>query len=177
MKLPKEIFTDRVTLQSLKVEHASQINEAITESFEELSQWLDWCKTIPTIIQTTQFCKDSIELVKKNLQATYSIFSKENIYIGNISLIKNNNSIEVGYWLRSSQTGKGYMSEAINAILALKNSELKKYQIFLTTDNLNKKSWQLAEKPGFKLKKIIKNDCFGEDKTTRDTRLYIYNWL
>lgn len=175
MNLPKEIFTDRLTLQSLKVEHASQINEAITESFEELSQWLDWCDTIPTIAQTTQFCRDSITLIKNNLQAAYSIFSKEDLYIGNISLIKNNDSIEVGYWLRSSQTGKGYMFEAISKILTLKNSQLKKYRIFLTTDNLNTKSWQLAEKLGFKLQKIIKNDCFGRNKAIRDTRLYIYS--
>jgi ribosomal-protein-alanine N-acetyltransferase len=59
---------------------------------------------------------------------------------------------ELGYWLKSSAAGRGYMSEAVAALLAETRRALPGVTLFATIDPENAASERVLVKNGFKSK-------------------------
>ncbi|HMT01856.1 MAG TPA: GNAT family protein [Burkholderiales bacterium] len=175
--LPKEILSDRVILRTIEEKYAQKINDAIRESNLELKKWVFWADPVPSIEETSYFCKQSYAKFESKTDLSMIIELKGSKYfVGCVGLhnfdIKGKNTYEVGYWGNLKYSGNGYMSEAVNALkeYAFKNLGAKK--LYLTTDNKNIKSWRLAERCGFKLESIEKNERINSLGFNRDTRLY-----
>ncbi len=79
---------------------------------------------------------------------------------------------EIGYWIRTSETGKGYITEAVNALTVYGFGELKADRIFIRCDDRNPASARVAEKAGYQLEGIMRNDSLANDGSLRSTRLY-----
>ena len=66
--------------------------------------------------------------------------------------------MEVGYWVRSSCRGQGYITEAVQAIIscmAFVNFQAQRLEI--RTDSNNKRSKAVAVRSGFQLEATLKN--------------------
>ena len=57
---------------------------------------------------------------------------------------------EIGYWVRTSETGKGYATEAAGAMLAFAFSELKLHRVHGDCDDRNIASARVMEKLGMR---------------------------
>lgn len=79
---------------------------------------------------------------------------------------------EVGYWGRSSFSGKGLITEGVLALADHALESLAASRVFLTTDTLNVASWKLAERAGFELEGILRNERWNLSGGLRDTRVY-----
>lgn len=92
----------------------------------------------------------------------YSIVEKNSgRFLGAIGLIIRDKTVpyfEIGYWLRSSSVGYGFISEAIKAVETYAFNELKanRLEIKAAVDNL--KSRTVAERGGYILEGIRCND-------------------
>jgi RimJ/RimL family protein N-acetyltransferase len=79
---------------------------------------------------------------------------------------------EVGYWGRSSFSGKGLVTEGVRALTDHALEVLGATRVFLTTDTQNVPSWKLAERAGFELEGILRKDRRNLSGGLRDTRVY-----
>jgi RimJ/RimL family protein N-acetyltransferase len=77
-------------------------------------------------------------------------------------------SFEIGYWGHSCFAGQGLITEGVAALSEYALESLKASRVFLT----NTASWRLAERAGFELEGILRNDCRNLSGGLRSTRVY-----
>ena len=81
-------------------------------------------------------------------------------------------SIEIGYWLRTSCTGKGFMTEAVNALTQYAFKQLKVNRIAITCDVINIQSKRIPERLGYHLEGTLKNNRRTIDEKISDTLVF-----
>lgn len=79
---------------------------------------------------------------------------------------------EVGYWCRSSRAGGGHVSEAVAALVALAFGTLDAARVELVTDAANTASRRVAERCGFTLEGIKRNEHRAPDGSLRHVCMY-----
>jgi RimJ/RimL family protein N-acetyltransferase len=79
---------------------------------------------------------------------------------------------EIGYWVRTSMTGRGYACEIVRAMTKLGIETLNAKRVEIRCDSRNERSWRVAERCGFELEGVLRCDSLGTDGSTRDTRVY-----
>ena len=172
-KLPETINAERIVLIRRNHEHDKQIWQAIEESRQFVREFLFWVDNQKcfedTVKATDQFAKEWDE----DKEWAYDIFTIADFkFVGcvgphNIEFI--NQSAELGYWLRLSETRKGYMHEAV---LALEKELFKAgmHRITICCDVNNMNSANVAKKAGYTLESVAKEATYHytglKDKAT-----------
>ena len=162
---PMPIITDRLIIRPTQSADAKMLNEAILESFDQLSFWMEWCDHKPDINETEKYTREASEnwITKKNDEPHLQLVILDkhtNEFIGATSFYNYNWNIpstETGYWIRKSKSGHGYMTEATNAITQYSFKQLNVKRIALTCDPDNVKSKNIAERLGYTLEGRLKN--------------------
>ncbi len=80
--------------------------------------------------------------------------------------------VEVGYWVRKRFEGHGYVTEALDAVTEYCMKHLGARRVELHTDDRNQRSWRVAERCGFELEGILRNERRAIDGSLNDTRVY-----
>ena len=144
------LITERLLLRQPVEEDAQQIFQL--RSNETVNKYLDRPKT-NSITDVMQFL-EKINGIIANRQGLYWIITlKEELHVvGTIGLwnfSEETSSAEIGYELLPSYHGKGFMQEALNAVLAFafKNAGLKKIEAFTHPENIS--SSKLLRKSSF----------------------------
>ncbi len=162
-KLKETIVSERLLLLKRQHEHDAEMWEAIEESREFIREYLFW-------VDKTQSLKDVIKstdmFFKKwddDDEWCYDIYSRdENRLLGSIgvhSIQFMNQSAELGYWLRKSETKKGYMTEAVHAVeKELFEEGIHRITICCDVNNIN--SAHVALRAGYALEGIQKEAIY-----------------
>lgn len=79
---------------------------------------------------------------------------------------------EIGYWVRSSEVGKGYATEGVRALSSWALDVLCAKRVELVTDEQNHGSKAVAERCGFQLEGILHNVMFALDGGPRSNCVY-----
>jgi RimJ/RimL family protein N-acetyltransferase len=79
---------------------------------------------------------------------------------------------EIGYWVRTSRSGQGYVGETVRALTRLAFEALGARRVEIRCDDLNLASARVAERCGFELDTILRNWQRGPDGTLRHERIY-----
>lgn len=164
-KPQERIHTERLVLVRRSHEHDADMFQAIEESRLSIGEYLFWVdsqKTIEDVKKATDVFIDKWETDK---EWTYNIYRVEdNRFLGcvgphNISF--RNQSAEFGYWLRTSATGKGYMTEAV---LAVEKELFAKgmHRLTICCDIENKGSSGVAVRAGYKLESVAKEATYHQ---------------
>ena|SRR3990167_10623079 len=178
---PMPIKTDRLFIRPTQATDAKMINEAILESFDELHFWVEWCDHKPDLNETEKYAREAAEnwIAKKSDEPYLQLIILDkhtNEFIGATSFHHYNWKIpyvETGYWIRTSKSGNGYVTEATNAITQYAFKQLKVKRIALTCDPDNVKSKNIAERLGYTLEGRLKNHRIKpENGMTGDTLVY-----
>lgn len=152
----------RLKLYPPSMELQPQMLEAVIESKDELSEYLPW-------VQYALTSKESVENAKQVIanfenfesELRFSIVEKAtNTFIGAIGLIIVDKEIpyfEIGYWLRKSCVGKGYMTEAVKLVEEYAFNELNAKRVEIKASDLNVKSYSVAIRCGYKLEGKLLN--------------------
>jgi [ribosomal protein S5]-alanine N-acetyltransferase len=162
----KKISTSRLILRPLRISDEKAINNNIRspevlEHMRILSYPYDESTTLP-------FITKAISDFELGLQYVYAICIKKNKDpIGIISLThldRKNSEAEIYYWLGKDHWHRGYMTEAIGAILDLGFNVLNLREISARVSSANRDSMQLLTKYGFKYKNTIPYGRFKNGK-------------
>jgi len=145
-------------------------------SLDHLRAWLPWAMSEPSSLQETR------ELIEQgNCKFTrgedfmYAVFSEdESEVFGGVGLHRRAEPqcFEIGYWIRSDQTGKGYATEAVRflVVTALDLPYVERVQI--DCDPSNAASCRIPEKLGFSFLERRKNNKLTPQGKPRDTLVY-----
>jgi RimJ/RimL family protein N-acetyltransferase len=82
-------------------------------------------------------------------------------------------SFQIGYWCRARFEGKGYVTEAVRAISEVALHSMGANRIEIRCDVVNHRSRAVAERCGFQLEGVLKNECRTPDGRLRSTALYV----
>lgn len=172
----EQIESERLIIRVPRSGDGAIANEAIIESFESLAPWLAWVTPPPDVATTEEGCRRARERFSNNEDLTVYFFLKETgELIGGSGLHDPNwelRHFEIGYWGRTRFSGTGLMTEGVKALAEHALSDLKATRVIITCDNLNIASWRLADRAGFQLEGILRNERLDAQGRLRDTRLY-----
>jgi len=95
-------------------------------------------------------------------------------YLGGIGLRTDWQALvfEIGYWLRSTVTGHGYISEAVRLLARFTFEELGANRLMIRCDARNDRSRHVPERLGFPLEARLRNDALDPAGQPRDTLVF-----
>lgn len=155
--------TDRLILQRFMRRDATTLDEAIRASLTDLNQWLPWARMDYTSGDTSAFIRDSLQAWKEDRAWDYSIRYRDDPprHIGNVSLwtvSKLGKIAEIGYWVRSDETGRGVCTEAVDRLLGEAFGAMGYHKAVLRIAVGNEASDRVAEKLGFTKEGVLREE-------------------
>jgi RimJ/RimL family protein N-acetyltransferase len=149
----RQIDGNRIYLRPIELQDVEAQKAAINISLAELSQWMIWAQEPATTKTQTVFIKHMMHQMELNLAFEFGIFLKDtHAYIGEIGTHDLNwmqSKVSFGYWLRSDQVRKGYVTEASVILLEYLFLELKFHRVEVDAAVENTASLRVIEKLGF----------------------------
>ena len=139
-----------ISIRPYRIEDANLVFEAIEESKDDISPWMPWCHSEYSIEDSKSYLEISVAGFEKGEIFDFAVM-KDGRLVGACGL-NQVNSIEgvanMGYWLRSSETGKGIMAKAAKEVIAwaFENTGLNRIEIVAAIGN--ERSQRVAEKIG-----------------------------
>lgn len=79
---------------------------------------------------------------------------------------------EVGYWIRTSRNGNGFVTEAVSALVEYAFDQMRAVRVELITAEANVPSRQVADRCRFDLEGILRNERRASDDSLRNTCVY-----
>lgn len=172
--LPREIRTPRLLLRAVAVDDAADQADAVTASLADLKAWMPWAQEPQTIEQAAEGLVGGAVSFDVGKEFNWTIRDRASeAFVGRVSVFAVDWRIpkgEIGYWLSSSQTGLGYMREAVSAVVdTAEGAGFRRLEI--RCDARNIRSAHVAERLGFTRDALLRNDdVSAEDPSVlRDT--------
>jgi len=150
---PERIETERLILRPFVKADAPVLLEAVNESRGELAPWLRWINDCTTIEQAESYCLHRQVYWQRHDELTYAIWHRHTgRFLGAVDLHDPNwffLEFEFGYYLRTSATGLGYMTEAVRGLVRMALSDLRAKKLEIWVDPGNDAGIRVAERAGF----------------------------
>ena len=177
--VPLAIETSRLLLRAPRAGDGPALHEALVESLPELRRFLwflSWVAEEQTLESAEIRCRRAQANFHARTDLPFWIFDKStDRLVGSAGLHRTDWSIpqtEVGYWIRTSAAGNGYVTEAVDALVRLAFTQLCAERIELVTDEENISSRKVAERCQFALEGVRRNERRGSDGHLRNTCVY-----
>jgi RimJ/RimL family protein N-acetyltransferase len=123
-----------------------------------------------------EWCRKSAANFLSRAQLQFLIFLKNQMrHVGTMGAFDfqwDVPSCEIGYWLSSDHTGRGYMTEAVHALTEMLRRQIKVRRVQIRCDAENARSRRVSELAGFQLEGILRCDCVAEGGRLRNTCVY-----
>ena len=176
LNIPERIETERLILRAAKSNDGPEAFEAVVESVNELKPWMPWVHPEPKLEGSIEFHANaqarwySREMLDFQWvdKSTQRLVGKGGFHTINWDVPK----FEIGYWVRTSMAGKGYCTEAVNALVAFAKRELGAKRLEICSDPRNARSRKVAERCGFALEGILRRNMRDPYGGLRDSCMY-----
>ncbi len=177
--VPEAFETPRLLLRPFSVADAPQLHEALVESIDALREhlwFLPWVAEPQTLRSAEARCRQAQGNFLLRADLPYLAFERcAGRLVASVGLHRTDWSLpktEVGYWVRTSEVGKGYASEAVNALTAWALEGMGATRVALVTDEFNVGSRAVALRCGFRLEGILHHEARSPDGRLRNTCVY-----
>ncbi|MBX2970809.1 MAG: GNAT family N-acetyltransferase [Cyclobacteriaceae bacterium] len=147
--VPEKIETERLVLQRLRYEDAEEIFYAYA-SKDEATRFVSW-PIHQSIRDTRDFLRYARSAWTAGLDFSFSIRLKDSFrLIGGFGIVNDFGKIQFGYILSPTQWGKGFATEATQAVLRILKTQPDIYRIGTFVDAENTASIRVLHKCGLK---------------------------
>ena len=177
--LPEELIGERIVLRPYRPGDGAALWEAIESSRKYLRLWLPW-------VDKTQTPEDAEEsarrmaarwLLREDLPV--GIWQKgTNQLLGGSGLHRIDWTIpkfEIGYWLRKSAEGQGFMTEAVRLLCRMVFDDLRANRVEIRCDTRNIRSAAIPRRLGFLHEATLRHNSRDNSGELYDT--YIFSLL
>lgn len=176
LSIPESFETDRLVVRAPLFGDGNLLNEAIRESIDELRPWMPWAKYIPTVeVSEINVRQARLHFMERSDLRLFLMQKETGAFIGSSGLHRidwESRNFEIGYWVRTSCSGQGYITEAVEGITKYAITALQANRIEIKCDARNTRSAQVAKRLGFTLEGILRYDHLGTDGSLRDTMVF-----
>lgn len=173
---PFELATERLVLRSPDVMHAAELNAAIGESITDLAPWMAWADHVPPLEETTARCRSAASEFRIGHDFRVHVFALDDgRLVGGTGVHRVRPEVpgcEIGYWVRTGEGGKGYVTEAVRALVDLlwKTTPVRRIEMRMHSENVRSRG--VPERLGFELEGILRADSRHVDGSLRNTCVY-----
>lgn len=176
LDFPDSFETERLLIRAPRSGDGRAVNEGVIESLESLRPWMPWAQTAPTIEESEIHVRRSSARFILREDLPLLLFRKEDgLFVGGSGLHRIDWSVphfEIGYWVRASLEGQGYVTEAVNGITHFAFTALSAERVEIRCDVRNERSAAVARRAGFKLDGCLRHDARGAQDELRDTYVF-----
>lgn len=164
----REMLSDGViTLQRYTLQDAGDLYSAALESVAEIHPWLPWCRPGYTREEAASWIENEIKVWDAGKGFEFVIRTASGAHVGGSGLNALSEQYPIanlGYWIRSSQTRRGYASRAVRLLAAfgIEDVKLQRVEIVAAVGNLG--SQRVAEKAGALREGILRNRLLLHDR-------------
>jgi ribosomal-protein-serine acetyltransferase len=156
-------FTPRLELRPFKRRDLDQVLAAIHDSLPELESWLPWAHAGYGRSEAMRFLRDSGSAWVEGRAFDFAIRPRHDSdhHLGNISVwptSQRERSGEIGYWIRSDDTGAGIATEATARVTEVAFGELRLHRVTLRIAVGNRSSERVAEKLGYVREGLLREE-------------------
>ncbi|HRO23391.1 MAG TPA: GNAT family N-acetyltransferase [Promineifilum sp.] len=177
LDFPYSFETERLTIRGPLPGDGRSVREAVLESQEDLKPWMPWAMEVPS--------EEGYEIRVREGQLKF--LAREDLWL--MLLLKGTHTIiggsglhsidwdvpkfEIGYWVRSSYAGQGYITEAVNGITAFAFNSLGAQRLEIRCDVRNTRSAAVARRAGYTLESTFHSDARDHFDRLRDTFIFV----
>ena len=177
LDFPNQFVTERLLIRLPLPGDGRAVYEAITASIEDLKPWLAFAHNEQSEERSEAVIREGHAKFLQREDLRLLIFHKETLeFIGSSGLHNANWNIpkfDIGYWIDSRHVGQGYMTEAVQGIASFALETLKARRVEIRCDRLNVRSRAVAERAGFELEGVLRNNNLSTDgQELRDTLVF-----
>jgi RimJ/RimL family protein N-acetyltransferase len=167
---------ERVVVRPYRLEDAEALRAAVDESREHVRPWLPFADAHRTVEESRDWIAHNIAHWLLREDFGMSIWERSTgRFLGGIGLHPRDWTIgyfEIGYWLRSSAEGRGYISEAARLVMNFAARGLAANRLEIRCDARNARSAAVAERLGFTREAVLRNNMLAPDGSLRSTVVY-----
>ena len=176
LDFPHEFETERLYIRCPQPGDGAEINAAIVESQEELKPWMPFANPLPSVEETEEHVRRAHARFLLREDLPMQMYRRDHRqFVGNTGLHRINWDIgrfEIGYWVRTSEASRGFVTEAVEGIVGFAAEHLKAQRIEIRCDPRNTRSRRVAERAGFHLEGILLRDDPDVDGQPSSTAIY-----
>jgi RimJ/RimL family protein N-acetyltransferase len=150
-----------VTVTAYTTDHIDPLFDAVVESIPEVSQYETWCHPGYSRDEAVEYVE---QWKKRWRECTAFYFAIKEIksaaFLGSCGLSDLNRVHKragLGFWIRSSQTGQGFATDAARLVTSIGFSDLELERIELEAAVGNVASRRVAEKIGCELEGVLQH--------------------
>ena len=153
---------------------ASELFAAARESVAEVFPWLPWCHPDYSLQEAAEWVRSREALARQALEYSFAIVDASERLLGGCGINQINRVHRfgnLGYWVRSSEAGRGVAVEAVRELarFAFLHTDLVRLEILCAVGN--ERSRRVAEKAGARPEGLL-GDRIMLRGTPRDALLY-----
>lgn len=177
---PPLLQSERLLLRAPQAGDGTALNEAVTQSLAELEPWLPWAQKVPSLKQSELTCRQMAARFAQRSDLPLFIFARAadgscGRLLGGTGLHRIDWSVsrfEIGYWRRSGEQGHGLISEAVRTLARFAFDQLGARRVEIRMSSDNSRSRAVAERCGFTLEGVLRQDSLDVHGQPRDTAVY-----
>lgn len=155
-----------IVLQKYTSKDIPLLFEAIQVSIARVHPWLPWCHPNYTIAETEAWIETRSQRWNEGKEFGFSIRDRQGTIVGGCGIgIRSSPWYgNLGYWLRTGYTGKGYATEATKLIAKFGIQQLQLQRIEIVVSVKNTLSQKVAERAGAFKEGISRNRLLIHNK-------------
>jgi RimJ/RimL family protein N-acetyltransferase len=171
-----ELRGERVLVRPYQQDDARAVFEAIAESREHLQAWETFASEHQTIEDSQ--CRILYWMAAWLLREDFSAGFWElatGRYLGGSHLHPRNwaaGSFEIGYWVRASAAGRGYVTETVRLLTDYAFTALGARRVAICCDERNERSAAIPRRLGFVQEGRLRNDSLTPPGQLRTTLVF-----
>jgi RimJ/RimL family protein N-acetyltransferase len=177
---PALLQGERLLLRAPQAGDGPALNAAVRQSLAELKPWLPWAQKPPTRDESELTCRQMAARFAQRSDLPLFIFARvadggSGRLLGGTGLHRVDWSVprfEIGYWRRSGEQGQGWITEAVRLLARFAFDRLSAQRVEIRMSSDNHKSRAVAERCGFTLEGVLRQDSLDVRGRPRDTAVY-----
>lgn len=172
----EELRGERIVVRPYRESDAQDLFEAVAESRAHLRPWLPFADAHQTIEESRDWIIHMMAQWLLREALGMSIWeAATGRYLGGIGLHVHNwdtGYFEIGYWIRASAEGHGYITEAVRLLTNYAFDTLKANRLEIRCDELNARSAAIPQRLGFVREGCLRNESTASDGRIRSTLIF-----
>jgi ribosomal-protein-serine acetyltransferase len=172
----EELRGERVLVRPYRESDAQALFEAMNESRDHLRPWMPFADEHQTVDESRHWIIQQMANWILRDDLILGIWEQASgRYLGGTGLHPHDWEIgyfEIGYWIRVSAEGHGYVTEAVRLLTDYALDNLKANRIEIRCDELNVRSASIPKRLGYVLEGRLRNDVATTDGRLRTTLVF-----
>ena len=150
---PYRLETERLVIRCWEPRDAPLLKDALDSSLDHLRPWMPWAadepQTLDEKVDLLRRFRGSFDLGDDFVYGIFSLVEREVVGGTGLHTRVGDGALEIGYWIRASQVGRGYAGEAAAALTRAAVRVCRVDRVEIRIDPANEKSLAVPRRLGF----------------------------